>query len=172
MYRFTRHALGALTAVSLLAGMATGCSGSSGARATSQARETASPTATPTTQPTSPSGRERLDEEAHARLGSVEQLDPDDAAFVESGTLAIPGENLDEAVGPGTVLRVDVACAGRGTVTFTAVSGSAKKAVRVDCTRPVASGFDFTTAAQGLAVQADASEAARVGTAYLVRHAS
>jgi hypothetical protein len=96
-------------------------------------------------------------------------LDSDDADFVSSGSLAIPGENLDETVESGTALRVEVACAGEGTVTFTAVSGTAKKAKRVDCTRLMTGRFDITTAGPSLAIQADSPETERVGTAYVVR---
>lgn len=42
-----------------------------------------------------------------------------------------------------------------GAVTFTAVSGTAKRAKRVDCTQPMTNRFDFTTAGPSLAIQAD-----------------
>ncbi|MET8229028.1 hypothetical protein [Streptomyces sp. NPDC005301] len=77
--------------------------------------------------------------------------------------------NLDETVGSGVALRVEVACVGEGTVTFTAVSGTVKKAERVDCTRSMTGRVDIITAGPSLAIQADSPEAEKVGTAYVVR---
>ncbi|PKT75035.1 hypothetical protein CW362_00045 [Streptomyces populi] len=148
--------------------MATACSGSPAASKAPRPRKATGSAVAPTAQPASRSGRERLDEEARDLLGGTDPLASDED-FVLSGSLAIPGQDLDETVEPGTALRVEVACAGEGTVTFTAVSGTARKAERVDCTQPMTNRFRFTTAGPGLAIQADSPEAERVGTAYVVR---
>ncbi|WP_394436909.1 hypothetical protein [Streptomyces sp. SGAir0957] len=168
MYRSTRHTLEALTAVVLLTGVASGCSDAPDTPTAPEARKTASRT-TASSPSAEDKTRARLDEQARTRLGAPDELDERGADFVSSGSLAIPGENLDERVGRGTELQVQVTCAGRGSVTFTAVSGSAKKAVRVDCARSMTNTFDLTTAAPRFAIQADSAEAAQVGTAYLVR---
>ncbi|MEU5092279.1 hypothetical protein [Streptomyces sp. NPDC021356] len=62
-------------------------------------------------------------------------------------------------------------CAGDGTVTFTAVSGTARAVRRLDCTQPVTKAFRLTTAAPRLAVLADSATPETVGTAYMVRRA-
>ncbi|MEU8794439.1 hypothetical protein [Streptomyces sp. NPDC048643] len=102
-------------------------------------------------------------------LNRTDDLDSDDDGLVSSGSLALPGMNVDETVKPGTALRVEVACAGEGTVTFTALSGTAKRARRVDCTQPIASSFDFTTAGPSLTIEADSPKAEKAGTAYVMR---
>ncbi|MGW7263393.1 hypothetical protein [Streptomyces sp. NPDC054842] len=111
-----------------------------------------------------------MDTKARDLLGRTEQLGSDDADFVLSGSLAIPGMDVDETVESGVALRVEVACVGEGTVTFTAVSGTVKKAKRVDCTQPVTGRFDITTAGPSLAIGADSNGTERLGTAYVVRH--
>lgn len=169
MYRFTRHTATALTAVALITGMTSACSDASTPSRTPQSHKTASSTASPTAQPSSPSGREKLDKEARDLLSMTDRLESDEG-LISSGSLAVPGENLDETVKTGTALRVEVACAGEGTVTFTVASGTAKTAKRVDCTQPTTNGFDFTTAGPGLTIQADSPEEDRVGTAYIVSH--
>ncbi|MYS38671.1 MULTISPECIES: hypothetical protein [unclassified Streptomyces] len=150
--------------------MASGCSDSSSASKASQPEKAASSTAAPETQPSSPSGKERLDQEAGDLLNMAERLESDRKRLVSAGTLAVPGQNLDRTVESGTALRVEVACAGKGSVTFTVSSGTARKAERVDCTQPMTKRFDFTTAGSSLAVQADSPEEDRVGTAYIVTH--
>ncbi|MFI1723707.1 hypothetical protein [Streptomyces sp. NPDC020489] len=172
MYRFTRHTGSALTAVVLITGMASACSDATPTAKAPQSRKAASSTAVPTAQPSSPSGREQLNKEARDLLDMTDRLKSDDEGLVSAGSLAVPGQNLDETVKPGTDLRVEVACAGEGTVTFTVVSGTAKTARRVDCAQPMPNGFDFTTAGQGLAIQADSPQEDRVGTAYMVSHSS
>ncbi|MFE1287363.1 hypothetical protein [Streptomyces sp. NPDC058751] len=150
--------------------MTTACSGSPATSKTPQPQKTPSSTAAPTAQAAPRSARERLDEKARDLLTGTDPLDADDEGFVSSGSLAIPGQNVDETVKSGTVLRVEVACAGEGTVTFTAVSGTAEKAVRVDCAQSTTGRFDFTTAGPSLTIQADSPAAEKVGTAYVVRH--
>ncbi|MEU5323774.1 hypothetical protein AB0G67_44615 [Streptomyces sp. NPDC021056] len=149
--------------------MTSACSDASTPSRTPQSHKTASSTASPTAQPSSPSGREKLDKEARDLLSMTDRLESDEG-LISSGSLAVPGENLDETVKTGTALRVEVACAGEGTVTFTVASGTAKTAKRVDCTQPTTNGFDFTTAGPGLTIQADSPEEDRVGTAYIVSH--
>ncbi|MEU6272774.1 hypothetical protein ABZ871_10195 [Streptomyces populi] len=169
MYRFIRHTGKALTAVVLLIGMATACSGSPATSKAPRPRKATGSAVAPTTQPTSLSGQQRLDEEARDLLGRTDLSDPDDEYLVSSGSLAIPGQNVDDTVESGVALRVEVACAGEGTVTFTALSGTARKAERVDCTQTMTNRFDFTTTEPSLTIQADSSEAEKVGTAYVVR---
>ncbi|MGW2081796.1 hypothetical protein ACWCOW_33585 [Streptomyces sp. NPDC001939] len=170
MYRVTRHTGKALTAVALLAGMTTACSGSPATSKAPQPQKAASSTAAPAVPARPRSGRERLDNEARDLLNRTDHLHSGDEGLVSAGSLAIPGQNLDKTVKPGTVLRVEVACAGEGTVTFTAVSGTAKRAKRVDCTQPMTNRFNFTAAGPSLAIRADSPEPERVGTAYVVRH--
>ncbi|MCX5367230.1 hypothetical protein OG864_52170 [Streptomyces sp. NBC_00124] len=172
MYRFTRHTGRALTAVALITGTATACSDSPTPSKAPQSQKTASSTASPTAQPSSPSGREQLNKEARDLLNMTDRLESDEEGLVSSGTLAVPGQNLDKTIKTGTALRVEVACAGEGTVTFTVASGTAKTAKRVDCTQPTTNEFDFTTAGPGLTIQADSPEEERVGTAYMVSHIS
>ncbi|WP_258564961.1 hypothetical protein [Streptomyces sp. WELS2] len=114
-------------------------------------------------------GRERLDDKARRLLGGTGRPSTDDDGFMASGTLAIPGQNLDETIESGTALRVEVACAGKGTVTFTAVSGTAEAVRLVDCAQPATKGFRLTTAAPRLVVRADSATPETVGTAYVVR---
>jgi hypothetical protein len=173
MYRFTRHTGSALTAVALITGMATACSDSPATSKAPQSQKTASSTAAPTAQSPSQSGREQLNKEARDLLNMTDRLESDEG-LVSAGSLAVPGENLDKTIKSGTALRVEVACAGEGTVTFTVASGTAKTAKRVDCTQPMTNGFDFTTAGPGLAIQADSpeEESESVGTAYMVSHIS
>ncbi|MGW7210886.1 hypothetical protein [Streptomyces sp. NPDC054837] len=166
MYRFTRHTATALTAVALITGMTSACSDSPTPSKAPQSHKTASSTPSPTAQPSSPSGREKLDKEARDLLNMTDRLESDEEGLISSGSLAVPGENLDETIKTGTALRVEVACAGEGTVTFTVASGTAKTAKRVDCTQPMTNKFDFTTAGPGLTIQADSPEEDRVGTAY------
>ncbi|MFI7339328.1 hypothetical protein ACIBUY_15480 [Streptomyces sp. NPDC050085] len=151
-----------------MTGVTSACSGSSAESKAPQQRKTASSSASSAAQPASRSGREELDEEARRLLGIPDRWEADEKGLVSSGSLALPGENLDETVEPGTALRVEVACAGEGTVTFTVVSGTAKTAQRVDCTQPMTNGFDFTTAGSSLAIQADSPDEQEVGTAYVV----
>jgi hypothetical protein len=172
MHRFTRHTGSALTAVALITGMTSACSDSPTPPKAPQSQQTASSTASPTAQPSSLSGREQLDKEARDLLNMTDRLGSDEEGSVSSGSLAVPGANLDETIKTGTALRVEVACAGEGTVTFTVVSGTAKTAKRVDCTQPMTNKFDFTTAGPGLTIQADSPEEDRVGTAYMVSHIS
>jgi len=169
MYRFTRHTATALTAVALITGMTSACSNAPTPSKAPQSHKTATSTPSPTAQPSSPSGREKLDKEARDLLNMTDRLESDEG-LISSGSLAVPGENLDETVKTGTALRVEVACAGEGTVTFTVASGTAKTAKRVDCTEATTNGFDFTTAGPGLTIQADSPEEDRVGTAYIVSH--
>ncbi|MGW4273289.1 hypothetical protein ACWEGQ_13220 [Streptomyces seoulensis] len=115
-------------------------------------------------------GHERLDDKARHLLGTTGRLSTDGDGFVASGTLAIPGQNLDETIESGTALRVEVACAGEGTVTFTAASGTARAVRRLDCAQQVTKAFRLTTAAPRLAVLADSDTPETVGTAYVVRH--
>lgn len=171
MYRFTRHTGSALTAVALMTGMASACSGSPATSKAPQSQKAES-SAVPTAQPSSPSARERLDKEARGLLDMTDRLESDEEGLVSAGSLAVPGENLDETIKSGTALRVEVACAGEGTVTFTVTSGTARTAKRVDCTQPKTNGFDFTTAGPGLAIQADSPEEEKVGTAYTVSRIS
>lgn len=171
MYRFTRHTGRALTAVAVITGMATACSDSPTPSKTPPSQKAASSTASPTAQSSSPSGQEQLDKEARDLLNMTERLASDEG-LVSAGSLAVPGENLDKTVKTGTTLRVEVACAGEGVVTFTIVSGTAKTAKRVDCTQPMTSAFDFTTAGPGLSIQADSPGEEGVGTAYMVRHSA
>jgi hypothetical protein len=170
MYRFTRHAGTALAGVVLLAGMTTACSGSAATSKSSQAQKATSSTAAPTAQAASRPAERRLDEEARDLLTGTDPLDGNDEDFVSSGSLAIPGQDMDTTIRPGTALHVEVACAGEGTVTFTAVSGNAKKAKRVDCAQSTRDEFDFTTAGPSFTIQADSPAAEKVGTAYVVRH--
>ncbi|MEV7890959.1 hypothetical protein ACWD3I_47655 [Streptomyces sp. NPDC002817] len=172
MYRFTRHTGPALTAVALITGMATACSDAPATSKAPQPQKTASSTAAATAQPSAPSGREQLNKEARDLLNMTDRLESDEEGLISSGTLAIPGQNLDKTIKTGTALRVELACAGEGTVTFTVASGTAKTTERVDCTQPMTNKFDFTTAGQGLTIQADAPEEDRVGTAYMVSHIS
>ncbi|WP_329042998.1 hypothetical protein OHT61_31990 [Streptomyces sp. NBC_00178] len=123
-------------------------------------------------QPPSWSSREQLNEEARSLLNMAERLESGDKGLVSAGTLAVPGQNLDETIESGTALRVEVACAGEGSVTFTVSSGAARTAERVDCTQPMTNGFDFTTAEPSLAIQADSPAEDKVGTAYMVSHVS
>ncbi|WP_327267258.1 hypothetical protein OG233_30555 [Streptomyces sp. NBC_01218] len=150
--------------------MASACTDSSAAPKAPQSGKAAGSTAAPTAQPSSPPGPERLDQEARDVLHLTDPPSLDEEGFVSSGSLAVPGQNLDETIESGTALRVEVACAGEGTVTFTVVSGTAKTAQRVDCTQPMTSGFDFTTAGPSLAIQADSPQEDKVGTAYKVSH--
>jgi hypothetical protein len=168
MHRFTRHTGIALAAVALMTGVTSACSGSPAESKTPQPRKTTSSSASPAAQSASPSDREDLNEEARDLLRISDRWDADEKGLVSSGSLALPGENLDETVKPGTALRVEVACAGEGTVTFTVVSGTAKTTKRVDCRQPKANGFDFTTAGSSLAIQADSPDEDGVGTAYVV----
>ncbi|MFJ2237828.1 hypothetical protein [Streptomyces sp. NPDC087859] len=149
--------------------MTSACSDAPTPSKTPQSHKTATSTPSPTAQPSSPSGREKLDKEARDLLNMTDRLESDEG-LISSGSLAVPGENLDETVKTGTALRVEVACAGEGTVTFTVASGTAKTAKRVDCTEATTNGFDFTTAGPGLTIQADSPEEDRVGTAYIVSH--
>lgn len=169
MDRFTCHTGRALAAVALLAGLTTACSGPPATPKAPQSRKTAASTATPARQPTPRPDRERLDKMARDVLNGTDEPDWDDKGVVSSGSLAIPGMNVDETVRPGTALRIEVACAGAGTVTFTAVSGSARTTKRVDCGQSMTNTFDFTTAGPSLAIQADSPEPEGVGTAYVVR---
>ncbi|WP_330453125.1 MULTISPECIES: hypothetical protein [unclassified Streptomyces] len=170
MYRFTRRTGIALTAVALITGTASACSDSPSAPKASQPEKAASSTAAPEAQPSSPSGTKQLDKEAADLLNMAERLESDKERLVSAGSLAVPGQNLDETVESGTALRVEVACAGKGSVTFTVSSGTARKAERVDCTQPMTNRFDFTTAGSSLAIRADSPEEDRVGTAYIVSH--
>ncbi|MFF3312807.1 hypothetical protein [Streptomyces sp. NPDC002952] len=170
--RLNRHRGKALAAVVLLTGMNMACSGPDATSKAPQSQKATSSSAVPTAGTTPSSDRERLDAKARDLLGRTDQLGSDDADFVSSGSLAIPGMNLDETVESGVALRVEVACVGEGTVTFTAVSGTVKKATRVDCTRPMTGRVDITTAGPSLAIQADSPETKRVGTAYVVRRAT
>ncbi|MGC4951328.1 hypothetical protein ACLQ2N_34800 [Streptomyces sp. DT224] len=172
MYRFTRRTGSALTAVALITGMAAACSESPSASEASQPEKAASSTAAPHVQSPSQSGREQLSKKAGDLLNMEERLESDDKGLVSAGTLAVPGQNVDETIESRTVLRVEVACAGEGSVTFTVSSGAARTAEHVDCTQPTTSGFDFTTAGPSLAIQADSPEEDRVGTAYIVSRAS
>ncbi|MGW2841109.1 hypothetical protein ACWCWD_25355 [Streptomyces sp. NPDC001493] len=113
-----------------------------------------------------------MDEEARDLLDVPDRLESDEEGLVSAGSLAVPGENVDETIESGTALRVEVACAGEGTVTFTVVSGAAKAVERVDCTQPMTNRFNFTTAGPSLAIQADSRQEDRVGTAYTVSHIS
>ncbi|WNI27198.1 hypothetical protein [Streptomyces sp. ITFR-16] len=169
MHRFTRHTGRVLAAVALLAGLTTACSGPSATPKAPQPRQTAAATATPAPQPTPRPDRERLDKMARDVLNGTGEPDWDDKDLVSSGSLAIPGMNVDETVKSGTALRIEVACAGDGKVTFTAVSGSARTTERVDCAQSMRNSFDFTTAAPSLAIQADSPDPEGVGTAYVVR---
>lgn len=171
MYRFTRHAASALAAVALITGMTCACSDSSTPPKAPQSQKAATSTATPPAQPSSLSGREQLDKEARDLLNMTDRLESDERV-ISSGSLAVPGENLDKTIKTGTALRVEVACAGEGTVTFTVASGTAKTAKRVDCTQLMTNKFDFTTAGPGLTIQADSPEEDRVGTAYMVSRIS
>ncbi|MGW0720550.1 hypothetical protein ACWD3K_38500 [Streptomyces sp. NPDC002778] len=128
MYRFTRHTGSALTAVALITGMASACSDSPPTSKAAQPQKAASATAAPTAQPPSQPGREQLNEEARDLLNMTDRLESDEEGVVSSGSLAVPGQNLDKTIKPGTALRVEVACAGEGTVTFTVASGNAKTA--------------------------------------------
>jgi hypothetical protein len=148
--------------------MASACSDSPTASEASQSEQAASPTAAPTAQPSSQFSREQLDKEARDLLNMTDRWESDEEGLLSAGSLALPGKNLDKTIKSGTALRVEVACAGEGTVTFTVVSGAAKTTKRVDCTQPMTTGFDFTTAGPSLAIQADSPEADRVGTAYIV----
>ncbi|MGW0856305.1 hypothetical protein [Streptomyces sp. NPDC002690] len=132
----------------------------------------ASSTATPTAQPSFQSGREQWAEDARDLLNLTDRLESDEEGLVSAGSLAVPGENSHDSIEPGTALRVEVACAGEGVVTFTVVSGAAKTAEHVDCTQPMTHGFDFTTAGPSLAIQADSPQEDKVGTAYVVSRAS
>lgn len=172
LYRFIRRTGSALTAVALITGMASACSDSPPASKASQPGRAASSTAAPIAQPPSRSGREQLNEEARDLLSMAERLESDEKGLVSAGTLAVPGQNLDETIESGTALRVEVACAGEGSVTFTVSSGAARTAERVACTQPMTKGFDFTTAGPSLAIQADSPEEDGVGTAYMVSHVS
>lgn len=172
MYRFTRRSGIALAAVALLTGMASACSDSPTASKAAQPEKPTSSTTAPTAQPSSQLDRKRLDKEAGDLLNLTDRLESDEDALVSAGSLAVPGENRDETIKSGTALRVEVACAGEGAVTFTVVSGSAKTARRVDCTQPMTNAFDFTTAGPSLAIQADSPEEDKVGTAYVVDRAS
>lgn len=172
MYRFIRRTGSALAAVALITGMASACSDSPPASRAPQSGNTASSTAAPTVKPSSPSVREQLDEEARDLLDVPDRLESDEEGLVSAGSLAVPGENVDETIESGTALRVEVACAGEGTVTFTVVSGAAKAVERVDCTQPMTNRFNFTTAGPSLAIQADSRQEDRVGTAYTVSHIS
>ncbi|WP_327177338.1 hypothetical protein OG599_20000 [Streptomyces sp. NBC_01335] len=172
MNRFTLRTGSTLTAVALITGMASACSDSPTPSKASQSEKAASSAAAPTAQPLSPSGREQLDKEARDLLNMAERLESGEEGLVSSGSLAVPGESLDTTIKSGTALRVEVACAGEGTVTFTVVSGTARTAERVDCTQPMTNGFDFTTAGPSLAIQADSAEEDRVGTAYIMSRIS
>ncbi|MFD8260170.1 hypothetical protein ACFV19_14800 [Streptomyces griseoluteus] len=152
--------------------MASACSDSHPASKTSQSEKAASSTADPTAPPSSQSDREQLNKEARDLLDTADPLESDAEGLVSAGSLAVPGENLDETIKSGTALRVELACAGEGTVTFTVVSGAAKTAERVDCTKPMVKGFDFTTAGPSLAIQADSPEEDGVGTAYVMSRIS
>lgn len=172
MYRRTHRTITALAAVALLTAVAPACSGSAETpRASSSKKTTAGAPAASPAQRVSPPDHERLDDKARRLLGITGRPSTDGDDFMALGTLAIPGENLDETIESGTALRVEVACAGKGTVTFTAVSGTARAVRRVDCARPLTKAFHLTTAAPRLAVLADSATPETVGTAYVVRHA-
>ncbi|MGW0910805.1 hypothetical protein ACWD1Z_03485 [Streptomyces sp. NPDC002784] len=168
MYRLTHRTAHALVTVVLITCTASACSDSSAASRAPQSEKVASPKAAPAAQPTFRSGQEQLDREARDLLNVTDRWQSDEEGLVSSGSLAVPGENRDETLKPGTTLRVEVACAWEGTVTFTVVSGTAKTTERVDCTQPMAKGFDFTTAGSSLAIQADSPGEEAVGAAYLV----
>ncbi|MFE6365874.1 hypothetical protein ACFVP3_38620 [Streptomyces sp. NPDC057806] len=168
MHRFTRHAGTALAAVALIAGMTAACSDSAGVSRASQTEKSASSSVSPVAQPAAQADREQLDKEARDLLNIPDRWESDEEGLVSSGSLAVPGENWDETIKPGTALRVEVACAGEGTVTFTVVSGNAKTAKRVHCTQPMTHAFDFTTSGPSLVIQAESPEEEAVGTAYVV----
>ncbi|WP_282700512.1 hypothetical protein [Streptomyces sp. CC219B] len=173
MYRLTRGTGRAVAAAALVAGLTAACSDSSTASKAPQPSEAASSgSATPTARPASGPDRERLNKEARDLLDPAHRPATDEKGFVSAGSLAVPGMNVDKTITSGTALRVEVACAGEGTVTFTVTSGTAKAAKRVDCARSPRDGFDFTTAGSSLAIHADSSEEESVGTAYLVSRAS
>ncbi|MFD3837972.1 hypothetical protein ACFWWC_17170 [Streptomyces sp. NPDC058642] len=172
MYRFTRHTVSALTAVTLITGTASACSDAPATSKAPQSQKTASSTAVPTAQSPSQPTRMQLNKEARDVLNMTDRLESDEQGLVSSGSLAVPGENLDKTLKNGTALRVEVACAGEGTVTFTVASGTARTAKRVDCTQSITNGFDFTTAGPDLTIQADSPEEDRVGTAYMVSRIS
>ncbi|QKW31407.1 hypothetical protein HUT11_35105 [Streptomyces seoulensis] len=152
--------------------MTPGCSGSAETpRASSSKKTSASAPAASPAQRVSRPDHERLDDKARRLLGTTGRLSTDGDGFIASGTLAIPGQNLDETIESGTALRVEVACAGEGTVTFTAVSGTARAVRRLDCAQPVTKAFRLTTTAPRLAVLADSDTPETVATAYVVRHA-
>ncbi|MFB7600585.1 hypothetical protein [Streptomyces sp. NPDC056160] len=172
MYRRTRRTTTALATVALLTAVAPACSDSAETPKTSSSKKTTA--IAPATSPAQRVPRpdpEQLDSKARRLLGSSGPPSTDDDGFIASGTLAIPGLNLDETIESGTALRVEVACAGEGTVTFTAVSGTARAVRRVDCAQPATKEFRLTTAAPRLAVLADSATPETVGTAYVVRRA-
>jgi hypothetical protein len=171
MYRRTRHAPTALAAIALLTAVATACSGSAETPRASSSKKTADSLTTSAAQRVSLPNHEQLDKQARSLLGSTSRREVDDDGFITSGTLAVPGQNLDETIEPGTALHIEVACAGVGTVTFTAVSGTAKTVRRVNCAQPAANSFRLTTGAPRLAVRADSATPETVGTAYVVRRA-
>ncbi|MFG2440593.1 hypothetical protein [Streptomyces sp. NPDC048508] len=169
MYRFSRNTGKALIAIAVLTGMGTAaCSGSPATSTSPGSQKSANSTPVPVRQSPSLVDGERLGKEARELLKETDHFDSDDEAFISSGSLAIPGENLDKTIKVDTRLRVEVACAGEGTVTFSAVSGTAKTAKRVDCTQSRTGKFDFTTAGPSLAIRADSLEGEEVGAAYVV----
>ncbi|WP_223205790.1 hypothetical protein [Streptomyces xanthii] len=172
MYRRTRHTATALAAVALLTAVTSACSGSTETpRAASSTKpEAGAPDASPAQKASRPD-HERLDDKARRLLDSTDGSSADGDGFIASGSLAIPGQNLDKTIASGTTLRVEVACAGNGEVTFKAVSGTARVTRRVDCAQPETTSFRLTTAAPRLAVQADSATPETVGTAYSVRRA-
>ncbi|MBO1330753.1 hypothetical protein [Streptomyces sp. VRA16 Mangrove soil] len=168
MHRLTRRTTTALATVALLTTAATACSGSVETPRAASSKEEAGAAAPSPARTVSRPDHERLDDEARSLLTGTGRSGTDDG-FVASGTLAIPGQNLDETIKAGTSLHVEVACAGKGTVTFTAESGTAEAVRRVDCAQSVTTRFRFTTAAPRLAVRADSATPETVGTAYVVR---
>ncbi|WP_353946074.1 hypothetical protein ABII15_33765 [Streptomyces sp. HUAS MG91] len=171
MHRRTRRTTTALAAIAVLTAVATACSGSTGTPKASSSKKTAGAPPTSPAQRVSRPNHEQLDDKARRLLGSTSGPDADDDGFIASGTLATPGQNLDETIEPGTALRVEVACAGEGTVTFTVVSGTARAVRRVNCAQSVPKGLRVTTAEPHLAVRADSATPETVGAAYVVRRA-
>ncbi|MEU6389094.1 hypothetical protein [Streptomyces sp. NPDC046939] len=151
--------------------MATACSGSAETPEPSSSKAMVGAPAASPAQRVSRPDHERLDNAARHLLDSTGLLDADDDGFIASGTLAIPGQNVDETIESGTALRVRMACGGEGTVTFTAVSGTARAVRHIDCTRSATKELHLTTAAPRLAVRADSATPDTIGTAYVVRRA-
>ncbi|MFJ2744347.1 hypothetical protein ACIO3O_32370 [Streptomyces sp. NPDC087440] len=171
----TRSMAAALAAAALLAGAATACTAASPKAPPLDLKATTPPPKPAAEQAANPSGT-GLEKQARDLLGNpddpFEEDDPDDVGgtFHSAGSLAIPGMNRDETVKRGLHLTVQVACAGKGVVTFEAVSGKARTIKRVDCAGPQpTSHLELTTAAGVLEVSADSPAGDRVGTAYVVR---